>query len=175
VLAEPAAGSGVDLAQLIRKLQVPAGFIAPTELRHDEVVAHALTREHLADDVRGINASIELIRRTRGGRWPEKPVTEDFNYVDLVWHELEFREQSSFTYALYDSDATYLGCAYLYPMGRRRPLSRDLLVYDVDVSWWVTPSAYDRGLYAKAYQALRRWAVVDYPFSAPLFSNVELP
>jgi hypothetical protein len=174
-VAEPAEGAGVDLAQLIRKLRLPPGFVAPTELRHDGVVAQALTRAHLADDVRGINASTELIRRTRGGSWPEGPVTEDFNYVDLVWHELEFREHSSFTYALYDRDATYLGCAYLYPVGRRRPLSRELLAYDVDVSWWVTPSAYDRGLYVEAYQALQRWAVVDFPFSAPLFSNAELP
>jgi len=26
-------------------------------------------------------------------------VSADFNYVDLVWHELEFREGYSFTYA----------------------------------------------------------------------------
>ena len=44
--------------------------------------------------MRGINASLDLIQQTRGGNWPEGPVTEEFNYVDLVWHELEFREDS---------------------------------------------------------------------------------
>ena len=29
-------------------------------------------------------------------------------------------------------------CCYLYPMGRRTPLTEELLTYDVDVSWWVT-------------------------------------
>ena len=49
---------------------------------------------------RGINAGLELIRRTRGGRWPTELVTEDFNYVDLVWHECEFRDGDSFTYCV---------------------------------------------------------------------------
>jgi hypothetical protein len=80
---------------LIKKLHTPTGWAAPTELTYEDIRASALTREHLQDDVRGINASIDLIRRTRGGRWPTEPVTEDYNYVDLVWHECEFRESDS--------------------------------------------------------------------------------
>ena len=87
----------------------------------------------------GINASLELIRRTRGGSWPTEPVTEEFNYVDLVWHECEFREGDSFSYAVYDAGGQYLGCCYLYPLGRRTPLTEELIAFDVDVSWWVTP------------------------------------
>lgn len=48
------------------------------------------------------------------------------------------REGGSFTYAVYDSRGQYPGCCYLYPMGRRTPLTEELLTYDVDVSWWVT-------------------------------------
>jgi hypothetical protein len=48
----------------------------------------ALTRDDLDDDVRGINASLELIRRTRGGGWPTAAVTAEDNYVDLVWHDV---------------------------------------------------------------------------------------
>ena len=33
----------------------------------------------------------------------------------------------SFTYAVYDADGGYLGCCYLYPMGRRTALSAELL------------------------------------------------
>jgi hypothetical protein len=33
------------------------------------VLATVLTRANLADDVRGINASIELIQKTCGGGW----------------------------------------------------------------------------------------------------------
>ncbi|HEX3815558.1 MAG TPA: hypothetical protein VHX59_22200 [Mycobacteriales bacterium] len=160
---------------LVKRLSLPTGWAAPTELSYDDVRAVAITREHLQDDVRGINASMELIRRTRGGRWPSEPVTADFNYVDLVWHECEFREGDSFTYVLYDAGGTYLGCAYLYPMGRRRPLTEELAAFDVDVSWWVTPDAYERGLYSKLYAALQHWIETAFPFTAAFYSNAEIP
>ncbi len=165
----------MDYARFIKKIEQPPGFTAPARLSYEDVVARAISRADLHDDVRGINASIALIQRTRGGGWPAEPVSEQFNFVDLVWHELEFRDGASFTYAVYTSDWGYLGCCYLYPMGRRTELTEELLGYDVDVSWWVTPGAYDRGLYATVHRALQRWAVVDFPFSAPLFSNAELP
>jgi hypothetical protein len=165
----------MDYAKFIRKLELPPGFAAPTRLTYEDLEAKALSRADLRDDVRGINASIELIQRTRGGGWPTEPVTEDFDFVDLVWHELEFRDGFSFSYAVYEPDGGYLGCAYLYPMGRRTELSEQLLRHDVDVSWWVTPDAYERGYYLKLYRALRRWVAHDFPFRAPYYSNVEIP
>ena len=60
-----------------------------------------------------------MIARTRGGGWPTQPVTDADNFVDLVWHGLEFRDGYSFTSAVYDAPGTYLGCCYLYPLGRR--------------------------------------------------------
>lgn len=165
----------MDYRLLIKRLDMPAGFSPPTRLTDPYIVADAITRDDLQDDVRGINASLELIRRTRGGGWPTEPVTEAFNYVDLVWHELEFRERDSFTYVLRDREGGYLGCCYLYPMGRRTQLTDDLLRYDVDVSWWVTPDAYEAGYYAKAHDALRRWLAAEFPFWNAYFSNREIP
>jgi hypothetical protein len=60
-------------------------------------------------------------------------------------------------------------------MGRRTPLSDRLLQHDVDVSWWVTPEAYDGGYYAGLYVALRHWIVEAFPFKNPHFSNREIP
>lgn len=100
----------MDYANFIRKLALPADFVAPRRLEHDDV-ARAISRADLHDDVRGINASIDLIRRTRGGRWPTGPVTEEGNFVDLVWHEAEFRDGSSLAYAVYDTDGGYLAAA----------------------------------------------------------------
>lgn len=165
----------VEYRQFIRKLDLPSGFAAPRRLAYEDLRGRAISRADLEEDVRGINASIELIRRTRGGGWPTEEVTEDFDYVDLVWHEQEFREGTSFAYVLSDAHGTYLGCCYLYPMGRRTDLTEALLAHDVDVSWWVTPDAYERGFYAKAYAALRQWATRDYPFTRPYFSNREIP
>jgi hypothetical protein len=161
--------------QFVKKLDLPAAFEAPTRLAYEDIVAVPITRAHLKDDVGGINASIELIQRTRGGGWPTEPVTEEFNFVDLVWHEQEFREGTSLTYVVYDDRGHYLGCCYLYPMGRRTELSEKLLDHDVDVSWWVTPSAYERGYYEKLYAALQHWLSAEFPFPHPHYSNVAIP
>jgi len=165
----------MDWTGFVKRLDLPDGFSAPAWLAFGDVRASAISRADLDEDVRGINASIELIRRTRGGNWPTGPVTADYNYVDLVWHECEFRDGGSFTYAVYDGSGRYLGCCYLYPMGSRTPLTDALLDHDVDVSWWVTPDAYERGYYARLYTALQNWLQTAFPFINPHYSNAELP
>ena len=164
-----------DYSQFVKRFRLPDGYAAPKELTYEDLVIRAITRDDLDDDVQGINASLDLIRATRGGTWPTEPVTAEYNYVDLVWHELEFRDGDSFTYVARRTDGTYLGCVYLYPMGRRRPLTEELLAYDVDVSWWVTPEAYERGDYGTLHRALRHWLAEEFPFTAPFYSNAEIP
>jgi hypothetical protein len=165
----------MDYTHLIKRLVLPPGAAAAARLVHDDLVATAITRDDLADDVRGINASLSLIKQTRGGKWPTGPVDEDYNYVDLVWHELEFREATSFTYVVRNGAGAYLGCCYLYPMGGRTPLNAETVTYDVDVSWWVTPDAYDARYYTMLYDGLRHWLATQFPFWRPYFSNVEIP
>jgi hypothetical protein len=63
----------------IKKLDVPSGFTVPTTLTYDDIVARAISRADLTEDVKGINASIEIIQRTRGGGWPSEAITEEFN------------------------------------------------------------------------------------------------
>jgi len=165
----------MEYAHLMKKLQLPSGFTPPTRLAYEDIVITALTRADLEDDVAGINASVALINETRGGKWPTEPVTREYNYVDLVWHELEFRDGTSFAYVVRDEHGGYVGCCYLYPMGRRTLLDAALLHYDVDVSWWVTAEAYERGFYEKLYAALRHWLADEFPFAAVYYSNVEIP
>lgn len=165
----------LPLRGLIKKLELPRDFEAPRRLAYDGIEAIALSREDLEDDILGINESVPLIQRTRGGGWPTGPVERDFNFVDLVWHEQEFREGSSFSYVVRDSAGKYLGCCYLYPMGLRTELSEELVNHDVDVSWWVTPDAYARGHYERLYRALRHWLAHELPFAAPYYSNAEIP
>jgi hypothetical protein len=160
---------------LTKKLVTPPGFQVPERLQYEHLEARALTRADLADDVRGINDSLDLIIRTRGGGWPTEPVTEAVDFVDLVWHECEFRDRYSYSYAVYDNGGTYVGCCYLYPLGRRTELSEELLDFDVDVSWWVTPRAYERGDYDNLYAALRHWLAREFTFWRPYYSNREIP
>jgi hypothetical protein len=164
-----------DLTGFVKSLSIPPGVVVPREMAYEDLRARALSRTDLADDVAGINSSIELIQRTRGGEWPTEPVSEEFDYVDLVWHELEFREQYSFSYVVRDVNEGYIGCCYLYPVGRRIALTEELLVHDVDASWWVTTAAYEFGYYEKLYAALQRWLADVLPFAAPYFSNREIP
>jgi hypothetical protein len=162
--------------QLKKKLPLPAGAGAPTRLVYDELEAQAITRDHVDDDVAGINASLDLIRRTRGGRWPTEPVTAEGNFVDLVWHECEFRDGGSYTYAVYHAQHGYIGCCYLYPLGGRTPLTAELARdCDVDVSWWVTPPAYERGDYTTLHTALQHWLAEHFPLWRPYYSNREPP
>ena len=113
----------MDYGRLSKKLTLPVGAAVPRRLGYDDLVATAISRTDLADDIRGINASLALIKQTRGGTWPTGPVSEDYDYVDLVWHEFEFREGVSFSYVVRDAARAYIGCCYFYPMGSRTPLS----------------------------------------------------
>jgi hypothetical protein len=165
----------VDYKSFIKPLALPVGYVAPTELRDQDMVARVLGRSDIVADVAGINSSLDIIRQTRGGSWPTGPISEEFDYIDLVWHECEFRENYSFSYAVYETTGQYLGCCYFYPMGRRTPLDASLVQHDVDVSWWVTTDAYRRGFYPKLYAAIRRWVLDDFPFTHPHFSNRQIP
>ena len=48
----------IDYASLIKKLPLPSGYLAPTRLTYEDLIARAITREDLHDDVRGINAEV---------------------------------------------------------------------------------------------------------------------
>ena len=138
-----------------KELAKKFNFQAPRELSYKNLRAKTLTRDDLQADMEGVNSSLELIRKTRGGSWPSEPVTEDFDLLDLAWHEREFRDGTSFAYVIYNDQEEYIGCVYLYPMGVRTELSEQLMEYDLDVSWWVTADAYERGYYEKLYQAIQ--------------------
>jgi hypothetical protein len=165
----------MDLTPYIRKLVLPPGFVPPRVLRHEDLVARGITRDDVAEDVLGINASLDLIRETRGGSWPTGAVTEEEIVVDEYWHECEFRDHKSFSFILRADALGYIGCAYLYPMGVRQALTPVLAEHDVDVSWWVTPKAYAAGYYTTVHDALRRWVVDAFPFERPHWSNLRMP
>src|SRR3954464_13446671 len=113
----------MEYAHLIKKLQLPPGFTPPTRLAYEDIVITALSRADLEDDVAGITAPMALMNEPRGGNWPTEPVTQEHNYVDLVWHELEFREGTSFAYVVRYEHGGYAGCCDLYPMGRPATLA----------------------------------------------------
>jgi len=55
----------MDYRGLVKRLQLPDGYVAPGELSYDDIRAHAISRADLDEDVRGINASIDRSVRPR--------------------------------------------------------------------------------------------------------------
>ncbi len=160
----------MNYPEMIKKFN----FQAPGKLEYEDLKAKALTRADLKADMEGVNSSLELIRKTRGGSWPSEPVTEDFDLLDLAWHEREFRDGDSYAYVVYNADVDYIGCFYLYPMGLRTKLTEELMKYDLDASWWVTAEAYEQGYYEKLYKALQHW-LSDFPIKNVYYSNNDIP
>jgi hypothetical protein len=162
--------STINYADLTKKFN----FQAPSELSYEDLRAKTLSRNDLKADMDGVNSSLKLIRDTRGGSWPSEPVTEDFDLLDLAWHEREFRDGTSYAYVVYNDKNDYIGCLYLYPMGVRTELTEELMDYDIDASWWVTAEAYKHGYYEKLYAAMRQW-LSEFPVKKIYYSNKEIP
>jgi hypothetical protein len=159
----------------IKKFNLPPDFRPPEKLAFDDLIARPLTRADLKADLDAVNSSIEIIQKTRGGAWPEEQLSEEFDFLDLAWHEREFRDNGSFAYVIYNAHDRYIGCFYIYPMGHRTELTDELLQYDADISWWVTSDAYKQGYYQKLYSGLENWLSGSFPFENVYYSNKEIP
>lgn len=162
-----------DLNNYKKKLAMSDNFDIPTELVFGDLAATPLHREDVDEDLEAVNSSLEIIRRTRGGGWPSEKLSRDFNLLDLAWHEREFRDRSSFAYAI-RLKGEYVGCFYIYAIGERKELSEETDQYDADFSWWVTQEAFDNGVYEKVFCALKEWHG-SFPFKNILFSNTLIP
>lgn len=190
--------SSSNQTPIYKPFTLPPHFSPPAHLASGLLFAEPLTPKHLAEDLAAVNSSLSLIRRTRGGSWPSGPLTEEANERDLTWHEREFHDRSSFAYAVFETvdgaeggsegrrggegegaeRAKYVGCFYLLPAGAKKKMSKsELEAWDVDASWWVTTDAYERGVYARLYAALRTWLMEEFPFEMRrvFWSNEEIP
>lgn len=164
-----------QISSYVKKFRLPTNFEAPRSLLHEDLKAIPLSRDDLDADLAAVNSSIETIQKTRGGAWPQEELSKEFDFLDLAWHEREFRDRDSFAYVVYNADGEYIGCLYLYPMGNRTELSEELLEYDVDASWWVTAKAFDEGYYPKLYKGIQKWLTEDFPFAKVYYSNKDIP
>jgi hypothetical protein len=163
----------VNYTGLIKQLPVAVGFEAPGELGHEDIVARALTRGDLADDVCGIQRRADPADARR--RLADRPSDRGGGLRRPRLARVRVPRALLVLIRGLRRAGGYRGCCYLYPLGRRTPLSAQLAECDVDVSWWVTPDAYDRGYYAKLYAALGRWVAQQFPFDRVHYSNAEVP
>jgi len=152
---------------------VPDSFYVPQKLEHPKFIARKLCARDMYLDYMAVMSSIDIILKTRGGRWPTPSLTLEDDLIDLAWHQREFERKSSFAYTVMNPTETEcLGCFYLGQAGYRGKAPDGT---DVDVSFWVTQKAYDEGLYAELYDALKRWLAEKWPFKQVFWSNSNLP
>jgi hypothetical protein len=100
-----------DPSGYAKTLALPAGFDAPRLLRYDDVTAHAITRDDLAANVRGINASLDLSARPAAARGRPVRSPRRRDYVDMVRHECEVPDGTSFTFCV-EAEAAAISAAH---------------------------------------------------------------
>lgn len=151
-----------DEYQVIESLETP-------HFRLRKLCARDLYLDYIA-----VMSSIDLIRRTRGGgKWPTPQLTIEDDLIDLAWHQREFESRSSFAYTVMNLDETEcLGCVYIVPPRFRRNVPENA---DAIVTFWVTQTSYDKGLYVELYKTLKPWVEKDWPFKNPYWANLEIP
>ena len=157
----------------MHKQFVPNDFQVPEKFEVPEFVIRKLCFSDVELDYKAVMSSIDLIKKTRGGSWPSPDLSFVEDQIDLGWHQREFENKTSFAFTVMSVDGKEcLGCLYLYPPGYRDENSKDA---DVDVSFWVTQTAYDKGLYAILYKTLDTWLKSNWPFKNIVYTNIEIP
>jgi hypothetical protein len=152
---------------------IPEEFQIPEKLLKNDFIIRKLVAKDVYLDYIAVMSSINIIKKTRGGIWPSPDLSFEDDMIDLAWHQREFEHKSSFAYTVMNlEESECLGCLYLYPPGTRSENSRNS---DVDVSFWVTQSAYGKGFYKVLYNELSRWLTEYWKFKKIGYTNIQLP
>ncbi len=158
---------------------IPADFEPPVEARIGRYVLRPLTEDYADADLAAVNSSVELIRETRGGTWPQTRITLEDDHADLIEHRQEFERRSSFAYAILSEDqSSCVGSVYVYPPNHPFDDSdKSLIPEDADavVSFWASQAAYDDGFYPVLNAFVAKWLHNEWPFKAPYISNKLIP
>ena len=158
---------------------IPVDFIPPREAAIGEYVLRPLAERYVDADMEAVNSSVDTIRETRGGKWPQQPVTRDENLGDLIEHERLFDERSAFAYSVFNPDGSeYIGCVYIYPPNHPFDDSDKSGMppeSDAVVNFWVAKAAFDRGVYPALFKLVSKWISEDWPFHNPYISNKLKP
>ena len=147
---------------------VPEGFTAPTRLDAHAFHLRPLVISDVVKDYDAVMTSVEHLHKQIPADvfhevWLSPSMTIEDDLADLGWHQVEFRNRTSFTYTVMNSDESQcLGCVYVLP-----PRFTDA---DAEVFLWVRKSEFDRGLDRIVFDAVRQWMKDAWPFK-----NVGFP
>ncbi len=156
---------------------VEKAFEPPEHARLGKYVLHPLSPSDVEVDCNAVNENAALIRRTRGGTWPQGPITLDEDLGDLQEHQRQFGEREAFAYVVeHAGNGEYAGCLYIYPP--HHPFDdtdKSSMPENADaaVSFWVTQAAYDAGVYGDLCRLVPDWLQEAWPFQNPYIANQQ--
>jgi hypothetical protein len=159
---------------------VPANFNPPKIDRlNEEYILVPIMTQNTDEDLQVILKNADMITKIRGEgsrkKWPYICTREE-NFKDLAWLELCAEYKQLFCYIIRrKSTQEYIGSVYIYPIVLFYQEKADR--YDVDFSFWITESEYDKGKYRKIYVALMEWFNDKWPFNIHriYFRNILKP
>jgi hypothetical protein len=121
------------------------------------------------EDLAVLLANADAITEQRGGGssgtwdgWPYNYTREE-NFKDLAWLELCAKERQLFSYIIRrKKDNLYIGCLYIYPIELHyEKIAKD---FDVDFSFWIIQSEFDKGKYDYIFKEILEWLSSEWPF-----------
>lgn len=146
----------------MNKKLVPEKFDVPKKLESASFLLRPLMMSDVNKDFDAVMSSIEHLHQqipfqVFDALWPSPTMTLEEDLADLGWHQVEFKNRSSFTYTVMNLEETQcLGCVYIFP-----PRFTDA---DAEIFLWVRKSEYDRGLDSELFETVKQWIANKWPF-----------
>jgi hypothetical protein len=146
---------------------VPATFEVPTTYTGTGYKLVPLGPAVAELDYKAYMSSIDHIRKTQGGNWPNPNLTMADQAKDMAGEKAQWDGRKSFPYAVLTLDGSReLGCFYLRPSPKEG--------YDSVATMWVTKEAFDRGLEDQLYKDMKAWLAKSWPFQKTAWRGREI-
>ena len=149
----------------------PDHFQLPLVLETDHFRLRRLRVEDAEQDYEALMSGREHLHSVFGPQtdWPAATMTVEQNREDLLWHQNEFEQRSSFAYTVMCLDESQcVGCVYIYPMTQAKS------AFDAQVYLWVRQSALERNLDAILFATVKAWLAQQWPFQNVAFPGREI-
>ena len=130
-----------------------------------------ITVHDVIPDYDAVMTSLENLQGSFGPRndWPKASLSLDQDLRDLSWHQKEFQDRRSFTYAVFNRDESQeIGAVYIFPPGYFYGGKKQK--FDAQVILWVRKSELVNELDQVLFDFTRYWLKQKWPFK-----NVAFP
>jgi hypothetical protein len=147
------------VAYAVGKAQfVPDRFVVPPPPTIGEYTWKILSPEVLQPDFRALATTV--------GRTSPSKITFDEDYGEMKRHRWEFRNRTSFAYAILEPDGTEVACTYIQPSKKQG--------YDAVVRFLMTEQGVNEKLPPLLQAKMREWLKTEWPFAKVVLLGVDV-